>query len=74
MYVYIIIYTGIYISFFGTAAVPPLLVGTLLGGYYGAKTLTTVPEAPLKALFGGFVGVLGAKQVLGAFRNVKKIK
>ena len=52
---------------------PPLLVGTLLGGYYGAKTLTTVPEAPLKALFGGFVGVLGAKQVLGAFRNVKKI-
>ena len=53
---------------------PPLLVGTLLGGYYGAKTLTTVPEAPLKALFGGFVGVLGAKQVLGAFRNVKRIK
>ena len=60
--------------FFGTAAVPPLLVGTLLGGYYGAKTLTTVPEAPLKALFGGFVGVLGAKQVLGAFRNIKRIK
>ena len=74
MYVHMYVCIYWYISFFGTAAVPPLLVGTLLGGYYGAKTLTTVPEAPLKALFGGFVGVLGAKQVLGAFRNVKKIK
>lgn len=53
---------------------PPLLIGTSLGGYYGAKTLTTVPEAPLKALFGGFVGVLGAKQVLSAWKNVKRIK
>ena len=66
--------THLHVGNVAWAAVPPLLVGTSLGGWYGANVLTTVPEAPLKAAFGGIVGVLGARQVFGVWKAVRKLK
>jgi uncharacterized membrane protein YfcA len=55
-------------------AVPALLMGTTLGGYYGGTFLTTMPEAPVKGVFGAIVGVLGARQVCSVWRRLNKLK
>ena len=56
------------------SAVPALLIGTTLGGYYGGTFLTTLPEAPLKGVFGAIVGVLGARQVYSVWRRMNRLK
>jgi uncharacterized membrane protein YfcA len=56
------------------SAVPALLIGTTLGGYYGGTFLTTIPEAPLKGVFGAIVGVLGARQVYSVWRRMNRLK
>ena len=51
--------------------VPFLLAGTCFGGYFGSNILTSMPEAPLKAVFGTMVGIFGFRQVMGVFKRVK---
>jgi uncharacterized membrane protein YfcA len=55
-------------------AVFPLIVGTSIGGLYGANVLTSAPEALLKGIFGTIVGIVGVRQVHSMYKVIKKIK